>query len=238
MSSKRGYSRAFGSSQTTPAKKKKSKTSMVPRASAPKKFILGKTTRATLRYSEKVSISSAAVTDAVGTHVFSANGCFDPNVTGIGSQPRGFDQLMALYDHYTVTKARIKVRFLNTSASTRPYVAIAVRDSTTAFPSLKDMMEYDGSIVSKYPVARNAADQGKDMCAYLETYVDIGKFLGRKSVLSDPECKGSASSNPSELVQFHVMVSSTDAAAACAVNAIVTVEYDVILHEPKLPASS
>jgi len=234
---KRGYSRAFGSSQGT-RPSKKAKTAMVRRSSPAKKFILGKTTKATLRYSEGVNITSSAATNALGTYVFSANGCYDPNVTGVGNQPRGFDQLMALYDHYTVKSAKVSVRFLNQSASSRPYVGIAVRDSTTAFAELKDMMEYDGSIVSKLPLARSTAGAAKDMATCLETRVDIAKFLGRANAMSDPELKGSAGANPSELVQFHVMVVNTEGAVACDVNAVVTIEYDVILHEPKLPTSS
>lgn len=211
---------------------------MVRRSSTPKKFILGKTARATLRYSEGVTITTPAVQNALATHVFSANGCYDPNVTGIGSQPRGFDQLMQLYDHYTVKSAKINVRFMNQAGSGRPYVGIAVRDSVTGFVTTKDMLEYDGSVVSKLPLARNQAPAAKEMSTYLETSVDIGKFLGRTNVMSDPECKGSAASNPTELVDFHIMAVNTEGSAACEVDAIATIEYDVVLHEPKLPTSS
>ena len=60
---------------------------------------------ATLLYSDQITLNPAAGT--VSKHVFSANGLFDPNITGVGHQPRGFDQYMALYNHYTVIGARI-----------------------------------------------------------------------------------------------------------------------------------
>ena len=43
---------------------------------------------------------------------FVANGAFDPNLTGVGHQPRGFDQFMAGYETFTVTGSKISVNFV------------------------------------------------------------------------------------------------------------------------------
>ena len=63
-----------------------------------------------LRYSTKFTLNPAASTNVV-QHVFSANGLYDPDITGVGHQPRGFDQLMSLYAQYTVTKCQMRAFF-------------------------------------------------------------------------------------------------------------------------------
>jgi hypothetical protein len=58
-----------------------------------------------LRYSESVNIDPS-LGGVPGVHVFNASSCYDPNTTGIGHQPRGFDQWMAMFDHFTVVGSR------------------------------------------------------------------------------------------------------------------------------------
>jgi len=228
---KRGYTRAFGSSQGGAAPKKKKGTYKAP---TKKKHILGTTTRATLRYSANVTVTSASVFEAVGTHVFSANGAYDPDITGAGSQPRGFDELMALYDHYTVTASRVKVRYTNNS-TTRPYVAIAVRDSPTGVPDAKTLFESSDCKITDKILGR--LSEGNESCAMTHN-VNVGNFLGRKSVMSDSELKGSAAANPAEQVYYHINCVNMDGSASSSVDAIVTLEYDIVLHEPKTPLAS
>lgn len=231
MSSKRGYTRAFGSSQGGAAPKKKKGTYKAP---SKKKHILGTTTRATLRYSENVAIASAAVNEGVGTYVFTANGAWDPNITGGGSQPRGFDELMALYDHYTVTASRVKVRFTNTATS-RPYVGIVVRDTPTAVPDAKNFFEASDSKITEKVLGR--LGEGNESCAMTHS-VNVAKYLGRKSAMSDPELKGGATRNPTEQVYYHINCVNMANSSSSAVDAIVTLEYDLVLHEPKTPLAS
>ena len=213
---------------------KKRKVMSIPRT---KKFITGRTLRANMRYAEGVTVTSAAVSKTVGTHVFSANGLYDPNYTGIGHQPRGFDQLMALYDHYTVTNARITVRFTNVGQG-RPYVGILIRDNTTAMVEMKDLFEYSDKKMSLKPMARGGTSQTGEMGASISTSVNIAKFLGRSNAMSDPELKGTLLNNPDEGVFFHVVVVDPVQSVANEVSAIVEISYDVVFHEPKLPSSS
>lgn len=204
------------------------------------RYIVGRTQRAKLIYHENVAITSVAAAESVGTHVFSANGCYDPNITGVGHQPRGFDQVMALYDHYTVIGASIQVRFLNNSTGTRPYCCIAVRDGTVAALTTRDLFEYSNRVISARPVYRlsTADESGVGASSMLSSKVDIAKFLGRKDVMDDPELKGTVASNPVEQVNFHVSVSDPVTTAAANVQCQVLITYDVIFHEPKNPASS
>lgn len=236
-SRKRGHSRAFGGSQGS---SKKARTG--PRggtASKTNKFITGKSARATFRYAERITISGNAVEGALGTHVFSANGAYDPNVTGVGNQPRGFDELMALYDQYTVVKSKIEVRFANQNVSSRPYVGIMVRDTSSISSTVVDMMEYSGSKVSRKPLARSGGgDADADLATFLSSSCDVASFAGSKDALDNPELKGGAAKNPDEGIFYHICAGSVSDSSGVSVDALVTVTYDVILHEPKLPPPS
>jgi len=62
---------------------------------------------ANLRYCTAIELNGAA--GAIAKHFFRANSLFDPDLTGGGHQPYGFDQLAAIYNHYEVQRAFITV---------------------------------------------------------------------------------------------------------------------------------
>ena len=65
-----------------------------------------------LRYTDKINMGLIGATTNVIQNQFVANGAFDPNLTGVGHQPRGFDQFMAGYETFTVTGSKISVNFV------------------------------------------------------------------------------------------------------------------------------
>lgn len=87
--------------------------------------------RAFLRYCEEINITCTA--GALQPHVFRANGVFDPNHTGIGHQPMGYDQWSTLFNHYVVVGSRINVAMTGSEpANANPSVfGVYLTDSTT-----------------------------------------------------------------------------------------------------------
>lgn len=67
----------------------------------------------TLKYCEMINLDVGIATTAV-SYVYRANSLFDPNYTGTGHQPMGFDDLSRIYNKYSVIKAHMKVRFAMT----------------------------------------------------------------------------------------------------------------------------
>lgn len=55
------------------------------------------------------------------TYVYSANGCFDPDVTGVGHQPMYFDNFAAVYGKYKVLWSKITITVLNSNVNTATY---------------------------------------------------------------------------------------------------------------------
>lgn len=83
----------------------------------------------TVKYTANFNL---VISTGVGKYLFSCNGLFDPDFTGGGHQPLYFDQLAAIYDHYTVLSSRIKVKLGFTSTVTIPVISSVYIDDDTS----------------------------------------------------------------------------------------------------------
>lgn len=81
------------------------------------------------RYNENVSITLTAAT--YGFYQFSANGLYDPDITGTGHQPIYFDAMAAIYNHYTVIGSKMTVKVLSSGPTTGANVITYIDDDTT-----------------------------------------------------------------------------------------------------------
>lgn len=161
-------------------------------------------------------------------HVFSANGLYDPDISGVGHQPRGFDQLIALYDHFVVIAAKVTWRFGTTNASVYDQIAcISVQDDNGTSNDLRDNVERAVSVVEIMP----AGPSGNTKT--LSLGVNPNAFLGRPNPMSDSTLKGSVAANPTEQAYFHLAVAPMQGVDAATVNSHVIIEYTAIFIEPK-----
>lgn len=75
-----------------------------------------------------------APTEGVGgayTYQFRGNSVFDPDFTGIGGQPAGFDQWKNFYDRYFVYASKINVKVIDVSGSAAPVISEVAITPTT-----------------------------------------------------------------------------------------------------------
>lgn len=213
--------RTTGSSYSDPKK-----AFRLLRSPAPRMF------KTTLRYAEKFLLNPG-IAGVAGVQVFRANGMFDPNVTGTGHQPRGFDQLMALYDHFVVSAAKITVHYASQNGEAVDYiVGITTQDDGTTSTDVIDYLERGYTVNTM--VAAGAGASTKQ----LTMYSDTSKFLGRSDILSDPQLKGNAVGDPDESLIFHVFATSVDGTDTLALNCYCTIDYNAYFIEPKDVASS
>lgn len=188
-----------------------------------------------MKYHEAFTLNVAAA-GLADSYIFSANGLYDPNITGIGHQPRGFDQLMTMYDHYVVigVRAHLFMSNVNTLANNQSICTMLLSDGTALINGNNGAFESRVSI-SK---AQTLADGG---LAINELILDANpnEFLGRSKPLSDPDLKGNASSNPAEQAYIHVIAHPFRFGEDIgAVDFHIILEYTAILIEPNLPAAS
>lgn len=183
--------------------------------------------RKTLPYYASSSIVSGA-SGAAGAYVFSANGIFDPDITGTGGQPMSFDQAMTFFNHYTVHKARIRVTFMSDSATLRLTCGLFVSGSSTVSTVVEGLVENgDGAL----QVLEFAGAYGGT--ATFSRTLDVGRFQGVGNVMDDPNMRGDSASNPTEQAYFHLVVFNTSSAATGQVSFQTVIDYDTTFHEPR-----
>jgi hypothetical protein len=162
------------------------------------------------------------------SYVFSANGPYDPDISGIGSQPMGFDQMMVFYEHFTVVSATAIVTFHNNLTSSTPDIMLGARADTTTISDAYTLMELGNSVSSKLNI--NSVANGVQE---LRLKVDIARFLGIDDLLDSAVARGTISANPSEQVYFHVSAWNVETSVAGQIAFEIRLEYHCIFTEPR-----
>jgi hypothetical protein len=175
------------------------------------------TQRVTLRYAQVKTPTGA-------TNVFTlrGNGLFDPDATGAGSQPTGFDEYMAIYKNFRVIGSKCTAVMSSgstTFGSGTSLIAVRWDDNSGAVPaSSSDVLAQRNSVYSfntgiGAPVSRVTAQCRTDKATRLSP--------------SSPDLMGSASADPTVQWHWHVTVNSIDASSTPSGRLYVIVEYDV-----------
>lgn len=177
-----------------------------------------------LRYGA-ASLNFTSTTGAIGRYVFTANGLFDPNITGGALAPAGFSQLMLSYNHYVVLRANITAIFTN-NATTPSIVGIVVHGDTSGSSDPSNMIELPWSEMTDltpYGVYGSTKT--------LKMSVDISKFCGDK-VRNDPIYRGDVLTNPSEQCYFHCLTYGLKGGSSDTF-ITVRIDYEAIFTEPR-----
>lgn len=209
-------------------KKRYGKNLVLSKAPVPNKFATK------LRYADNIVIQP--LSGLVGVHIFNANGLYDPDTTGTGHQPRGFDEFMSMYDHYTVIGAKITAWFCGSSGSATnspTVIGIALKDFTNLPTTKNDYME-GRNVVSTLLAFDNETHEVKRLTKTFSTR----KFLGVSKPLASSVLRGSASGNPTEDAYFHIFAQALQPANIDPIRVQVVIDYLVVFTEPKQPAQS
>lgn len=192
-----------------------------------KSLPLGKSFKFQTRYVD-TRLQLDPVTDTPRTHVFSLTGLYDPDVTGTGHQPIGFDQLMAMYDHYTVIGAKYRVTFSNQDTTKQALVACQIKDTATTSTNIDEIIE-NGQ--TKYTTL--GVEASGNSVRTLAGGINTSKFFGRK-VMDGTKYNGTDGANPNDQIYLHITVGPKDYLEDnFPVTMTVQIDYIAILTEPK-----
>lgn len=179
----------------------------------------------------------AGVAGVTATHIYAANGIYDPDVTGTGHQPIGYDQLMLAYEHYSVIRSKITVCFVNNS-SYAVRAGIYLSPDGAAMTDPEELME-NGLVKHVVLDAKGGASTDPGVSGRVKTITldcDVAKFFGKErySQLLEDNFRGDVSANPLEQVYFMVFAfSSHTGVTNSQVLFDATLSFDVIYHEPR-----
>lgn len=184
---------------------------------------------ATMRYSETFSQSVAVGSNF--SYIYNANSLYDPNRTGVGHQPRGFDQLTPLYNRYRVDKFSYVVQF---GPSGLDYgVCVGVVNGINTFTTILDLAEASRSISKVVSYAGSSVSyKGK---------VSLHNVLGRsrEAYHIDDVTGGTATTSPSEVIGLYLVIENP-ATNAGAITAYFTVNlvYEAVFYDYIMPGES
>lgn len=194
-----------------------------------------------LRYTEQFNLNATAGTIAYND--LCANGLYDPNLTGVGHQPYGFDQIMTLYNHYVVLGSRITCQFLiDTATSGIPaYAGVALCPTTAvvgAFSNVNHFLE-SGTVPKKQVIVSNnnmGNSNGKGGTRISMNF-STKKYFNRSPRDSD-ELQGNSSANPSEQAIFTVYAASVIGTDPQNIVCLATIDYICLFTEVQQLAQS
>lgn len=191
-----------------------------------------------LTYSE-VGNTITATTGTPNTYFYSANGLFDPNITGVGHQPLGFDQMMAMYEHYTVTSSKISVHVINSSsAGVYGAFALYLSPDTTQITTVSQLIE-NGQIAWKRLMPINVYGSMGSLSLDCNIPAYFARNSNKRQLVEDTHLSGDIAANPAEQVYFGILsFEATGASNTVSNNFIVEIEYEVIFWEPRKLAQS
>lgn len=160
--------------------------------------------RVKLPYEQEVQLTSTA--GATVDNVFRGNSLFDPDLTGAGAQPLGFDQLAAIYGIYRVfgSTFRLKGYPVAASISTQTEYALVPSVLSTSFSATNA----DWICEQPYSKRRSLNLTSKSFKSYMGT----AKLWGEKPqrILYDPAYESLVSTNPINSFYWHAIAWPTD----------------------------
>jgi len=176
------------------------------------------------------ALGQLGVAGGVYTHVLSANGMYDPDITATGHQPLYFDQMRDIYDHYTVMKSTCKVWFASMDSGVPNHISLGLDDDSAASATLTTLQEQPETTSSLL-----LSVGGKGNAVLTKSYIAKRTFGG--SPLSDANLQGTASANPPEQEYYYITASPWTVPTA-GVYFRFEITYEVIWEEVRTMTGS
>jgi len=181
--------------------------------------------RAKMIYCDYFTINPGAG-GATGTRVYSANGCYDPDTTGVGHQPAGFDELMSIYAEYVVVGSTCKINARSVTSGEAFLAGISVQRSNTTYTDFRRYVENADTVwtaVDGFGTTGNATKFITHKCDMR----DAGT-----NVLTDADFFGTAGSNPAEQRFYHILCQMYNGTGDLPAQEFwIEITYDVIFRD-------
>lgn len=185
-----------------------------------------------LKYSDVFAISLATVTAT--NQIMRLNSIFDPDLSGTGHQPYGYDQLSVLYNRYRVLKTSWKVTF---HSETVGFFICVIPTNGNLATAITNQASFSAACEAPRSVVRV---QGTGANAIIvRGSIALNDLNGTLKVeyLADDRFEAQVGANPSELIILNVGLYNSSASTV-AIDFAIEMEFFVDLHDPILLAQS
>ena len=173
-----------------------------------------------------VELQNVTLSAGIGKYIFSANGMYDPNISGTGHSPLFYDQMTAMYNHYTVLSSKVSVEIVYNGILA---AALYCDDDTSTQSSVNTAAEMPDAVstlnngaVNKFPI--------------LYQSFNAANTYGPNPQAQD-SLQGTITANPSEQL-YYVLVLYDSTGPNTTVQTFWKVEYNVVWDEVVTVAQS
>lgn len=172
------------------------------------------------RYICKMKYSETVSTDLNGQFIFNLNSLYDPNRTGFGHQPYGFDPLAQLYNRYRVISCGWRITSPNTVIP-RQLGCMPSNDPGISYTTFSELKENPrAKYVMHVPGAYALVLSGK-------CYIPSLMGRTRSQYMADDKYQADVTGSPAELALLYIQTSKADDSADTGANIQVILEYTV-----------
>lgn len=186
-------------------------------------------------YADSLDLDNTSGGTTLASAIFRLNGLYDPNYSGVGHQPMGYDQLTPLYQRYLVRGVKVIVTGKGTTGANSDSVVLAIQgrpiNSLTSYPTSPSMALED-RMTSVVPI-------DNDKSFKFARYFDIAKMWGtsRNHLEGEQDFSSSNNTNPQKECYLSIGVGSHSGLASRFIGSIKLIYY-VTWYSPASVATS
>ncbi len=176
----------------------------------------------------EVVLEPATTLGSLYLYQFRGNSAFDPDLTGAGSQPTGFDQWSAFYNEYTVLSSHFEVEYI---------CATSAGVEVVTYPSYNTTSPSTSFDASSRPYAKRCLllNAGNGVKETLRSNMSTAQMLGvRDEAIIDDDAYGATiSANPGSAAVWYwnVVAQNTTNTNTLADAVRIRLVYDVLFHD-------
>lgn len=158
-------------------------------------------------------------TSATGFNNFRGNDVFDPDQTGTGHSPMGFQQLGALWSKFRVHGSHIEVKPILVSQTST--LALCPSLLSTGPSNIQNMKE------TPYAIYMDFSSGILPVGYKLSKYIETRKVFGYPNIYQDDVFVGNVSTSPTSLFYWNVRGESFDGTTTMVMTVDVKITYDI-----------
>jgi len=189
--------------------------------------------KAVLTYSDLGRALAGSPAGAPTSYVYNLSSPYDPDVSGVGGQATGFDQYMALYEFYLVTKVTLKFHCLNTDTSASGLIGVNL--SPVSGTATDPNVYMRNMVMASSVVDRRGYDHNYQKGQFS---LDIGE-ISKKNIWNDSDFTGTVSTNPANSWYAIIWACNSDlSGTGPSTQWQVVIEYECVFRDAATTSNS
>ncbi len=186
-----------------------------------------------LVYADSYSISSGTIN---GEQLWRCNSLFDPDQSGAGHQPLGFDQMTTFYNRYLVKACKIEIAVTNRGSAGVSWIIVPTNDVTGFSGDWDQALEQNRSC----KIITSDAEGSGIATRKLTKWFSMRGITGvtKSKYNSDDRYAAIMTADPAEAIGLQWVARASDAATNVTCDLQVRLTFNAVFYDRKVLAQS